>query len=88
LVGFGAIKLDFLGLIKRTGGAEKPVEARIARILAFLAFFNFFLYSVDRRAAKPPGHAGNGAGVRLDPRLAREGQDLRFCCSSWVILCF
>jgi hypothetical protein len=27
------------------------VQSSIARILAFLAFFNFFLYLVDRQAA-------------------------------------
>ena len=42
----------------------------MARILAFLAFFNFFLYSIDRWAP-PPGHAVNGVGVRLD-RIGKQ----------------
>jgi hypothetical protein len=60
--------------------------------LALLAFFNFSLYSIDRRAP-PPGHAVNGAGVRLNrigkqTGLAPLSRALRFCYSSWLILCF
>ena len=45
----------------------------------FWHFLNFFLYSVDRWAAARPGHAGNCAGVRLDPLLAHEGPTISCC---------
>jgi hypothetical protein len=47
---------------RRIRGVLSPHLLCIARILVFLAFFNFFLYSVDRWAAAPSSHAGNGAG--------------------------
>jgi hypothetical protein len=42
-------------LVRRTA-LKNRVSACIARILALLAFFNFFLYSIDRCVAAAFGH--------------------------------
>jgi hypothetical protein len=44
---------------EQSNGDTAAGSGLIARILAFLAFFNFFLYSIDSGASSP--------GVQLQP---------------------